>query len=62
MEKHNSNTKVTGTTAKLAEILKAKNAKNSMPKGSQANDFKSGNFKTKSNPKNFIRRGGPRGG
>lgn len=56
MSKNTSNIKASGTTAKLAEILKAKNIKNSAPKGPKSN------FKPQQSPRSFIRRSGPRGG
>ena len=56
MKKNTSNIKVSGTTAKLLDILKAKNGRNGPTKGPKSN------FKPQQSPKSFIRRSGPRGG
>jgi hypothetical protein len=58
MDRNTSNINASGstTTARLAEILKAKNIKNNSPKGPKTS------AKSQYAPKSFIRRSGPRGG
>jgi len=63
MSENTSNTKATGSTAKIQFDPKTrKPILPGSPKGIQREDFRASNAKLKGGPKNFMRRAGPRGG